>query len=127
MTFSDFIKKYDGHAIEDWHSMPSEDFKKFAGAFKRTLAAELKLAGISVAKFRIGHYDISAFLEKNGDHVYISYNCPRNEIPMDFDRSDPMLGALYREARSDSDYIGGRNHFCSMKDLPKSVIDAFDE
>jgi hypothetical protein len=90
------------------------------------LKRTLKPYGITIAEFSINHYFCSAFLEKNGKYVYLTYSIPRGGMSIDFSESDALNGVLYRTASSLRDYTGGPNRFSSIEDLPTAIIDLFD-
>lgn len=113
MTFSRFFSKYDGNGIDDTGAYQSDEFKAFVRDFKSTVRDafpkdeyELKISG--------GHYDVSGFIRKGDKFVYIAYNVPRGEEPMDFSRRDASHGVLYRKAKSFKDYSGESNRFTDM-------------
>lgn len=116
-----FIKRYNKKSIEDAHGELSSEFKTFAKQLKNAIATDMKIAGGTLEVFNVGHYCISAFVKLHDQYVYISYDCPRYETPIDFSRADPMCGVLYRNARNVTDYTGGQNHFCKMADLIASI------
>lgn len=121
MKLESFVKKYNGHVIEDTGAYASEDFKKFARAFRTTLKTEMQSIDAELESFSVGHYFISAFVRKNEKYIYISYNCPRYDQPIDFSKSGAVDGVLYRKAKDAKDYHGEQNHFCSMPELTNCI------
>lgn len=121
MKRESFFKKYDGKGIEDDGCVTSAEFNAFARDFKAYLDGEIKREGIKIHSFRRGHYDIVAFVERNGKYLYVSYSVPRGSMPVDFTASSPLLGVLVRAAKGPKDYTGGMNHFCSVRNLGETV------
>lgn len=114
-------KKYQGVAIEDDLAYVSKEFKQFASYFKRRLKMNLEDRGMNLVEFHVGHYDFGGFAEKDGKYVYFSYNCPRYGTPINFEKTDCMEGFLYRTAKSEKDYTGGRNHFTNLLQLVPEI------
>ena len=77
--------------------------------------------GMNLVEFHVGHYDFGGFVEKDGKYVYFSYNCPRYRTPINFEKTDCMEGFLYRTAKSEKDYTGGRNHFTNLLQLVPEI------
>lgn len=115
-----FLKRWDGHVVEDWATVVSDDFKLFARQFRSQLKAIADSCNAEVVRFHIGHYDLSAFLQTGDKCCYISYSVPRR-LPIDVSRQDPMWGVLYREAEDSSDYHGGQNHFSSLENMDRAL------
>lgn len=72
------------------------------------------------------HYDCSGFLCKDGKYIYISYSIPRYGEKINFDDSGYINGVLYRTAENDHDFHGGHNNFSSISNLPRKIIEMFD-
>ena len=114
MNAKTFFKKYQGRELEDWGSSISDEFRQFAKDFKSVVATAAKEHGMEIKGFRVGHYDVSGFLHKNGKYVYFSYSEMRY-MPMDLTRKDPLSGILYRTAESEKDFRGGMNCFTNIE------------
>lgn len=110
-------KKYNGIGIQDDGSVTSKEFNSFYREFISTLKKALMKKDIKVVRTSKGHYDLSAFVERNDKYAYISYSVPRGNQPLDLDRTDPMSSVLYRLADNDKDYKGKINHFCDVLSL----------
>lgn len=109
-----FEKKWNGVAVEDRGSEMSREAKSFVTAFKNMLKRELKDMGVEVVNITPGHYDLSGMIKINEKYLYISYDIPRWGVSVDFDRP---RGVLYRPAKDAHDWYGGRNRFCSIRNL----------
>ena len=112
-----FLKEWDQRTIEDWGVEKSEQFKKFARAFKKYLCSVNE--DMELNWYTVGHYDISASVNLYGQDFYISYSVPRGgEIALDFVICSCMKGVLVRTQKEPKDYRGGNNNFCSVRALP---------
>ncbi len=120
------FKKWNGRAVEEGYTCMTKDAKSFVTAFKNMLKRELAGSGIKVVNITPGHYDLSGFLMRNGQYVYVSYSIPRYGERIDFDRSGAMHGVLYRTATGPKDYTGGPNNFCSIFELPQALCRMFN-
>lgn len=110
-----FLSTYQNHQFEDWGTTCSDDFKKFARAFKKYLTEN----GLNVVKHYCGHYDLSGFVEKNGKYVYYAWTWNRF-APVDV-HATGVDGVLVREAESDHDYTGGINTFATLAEAPEAI------
>ena len=116
-----FKKKWNGVAVQDCGSYMSKEAKSFVTAFKNMLKRELKDMGVEVVNITPEHYFLSGMIKINGKYLYISYDIPRYGSPINFDQSGCMQGVLYRPAKHENDWHGGRNRFCSIKNLPACI------
>lgn len=121
MTIEKFISKWNSKSIQDDGSVVSKQFVRFAKDYKTMLSDICQSIGATLASFRRGHYDLSAFIEKDGHFVYISFSVPRGEMPLNLFEANAMHGTLARTARHAKDYTGGMNTFCSIAELPNRV------
>ena len=126
MTINTFKRKWNNKAVEDWHTVMSDSANQFVIDFKKLLEDQLEPNGIQVIEFVPNHYDCYGFVEKDDKYIYISYNIPRGGYSIDFTARDPEFGVLYRTAKSTRDFRGGSNHFSSLLDICKSLIEMFD-
>ena len=115
------IKKWDKRSIQDDGAYKSDEFKEFARDVRKALTKELAKYGINLPKFSVGHYDFSAFAERDGKYVYIGYDVPRGGQPLDLDACDCMYGWLIRTAKSDTDFTGGWNNFSNTENLVNTI------
>lgn len=111
-----FYKKYHNHSVEDACTTMSKEAKSFVTAFRNMLKRELPLSA-EIINFKAGHYDCSGFIKCNDKYVYVSYNIPRYNAIIDFNKRD----VLYRTANHEKDYTGGANHYTSILDLPNAI------
>ena len=105
--------------IEKFKKVPFESscyetpqFKAFFNGFKKSLKADLEGSGIELANISKGHFTISGFLKRGEKFVYFSVRDVRD---YDWHRQ-----VLYRTAKSNKDYTGGQNRYCSFGGLVKS-------
>ena len=120
-----FYETYQGKVLEDAGAYMSKDATMFFRAMRSALKKRFNEFGINLVEFSIGHYDMSAFVEKNGKYIYISYSVARFGMPINLDRNDALEGFLYRTAEGLKDYSGGRNNFCCWKEIADSVNQLF--
>lgn len=92
-----------------------EDFLMFSREFKKYLKEICKNTGFELIKFNRGHYDISAFIKKNDNYLYIS-------VPDVRFNSFWHENVLIRKAKDETDYIGKSNHFVRMDDLEEAIM-----
>ena len=117
-----FLKEYHLKSIRDDGAYMSEEAKSFFRKMKAFV--KRALPDFIIEKWSVNHYDVSFFLVKHDScgPIYVSYNLPRGEFPIDIDRSDPMFGVMYRRAIDTNDYSGkgGTNHFCSLANFAEA-------
>ena len=121
MNLNGLFKKYHNTSIEDCGTYNSKEFNQFCKDAKSTFKNECKSIKANLVKFGKWHYDFSAFVERNGKYVYISYRVPRGEMTFDLTADDPMDGWLIRKAGSPTDYTGGRNNFSNTLQLFNNI------
>lgn len=120
-----FSKKWNNKAVEDCGAYMSKEAKSFVTAFKNMLKRELADMGIEIVNITPSHYDLSGMIKINGKYLYIRYDIPRWDEQINFEQSDCMRGVLYRPAKHDHDWHGGRNRFCSIRSLPQSIREIY--
>jgi hypothetical protein len=103
------------NAVEDWGGTTSKSFKSFAVKFKNDLAKELIKKNCKITAFNTGHYYVSGFF-RNADNLcfYFSISDIRH---FGFDK------LLYRSARDEKDYTGGRNRYVELSDRMIRLMD----
>ena len=118
-----FRKKWTHVAVEDCGMYMSKKAKSFVTAFKNMLKRELKDMGIEIVNITPNHYDLSGMIKIDGKYLYISYSIPRWGKKIDFDDSRNLAcsGVLYRPAKSEQDWYGGHNRFCTISELPQVI------
>ena len=117
-----FKKKWNYVSIEDAGCVVSKQAKCFYTAFKNMLKRELTNKGYNLVNFTLGHYYVSGFLEKNGEFIYVYYDIPRYGEKIKFSEHSYSTGVLYRRAKDAKDFRGEQNHFCSLEELPDSIL-----
>ena len=122
MNVQAYLKTYTGKVLEDWGSVVSEEFKKFSSDFRSVIKAQGKKVGAELKNYRMGHYDMSGFFERNGKFVYFSYS-PARRMPINPWDCGAMNGILIRTAEALKDFRGGMNHFTDIEDFQK-VLDS---
>lgn len=115
-----FVHEYHGYGIADAGSVTSQDFKTFAKRLKTVIIEMCGKIGAELVTYSVGHYYISLFLRMEEWYVYVSYEVPRGEVPINLYESG-VDGFLYRAAKNEKDYKGCRNHFCSLLHLEECV------
>ena len=113
------FKKWHGRSVDEGYTSMSEEAKSFVRQFKNFLKRNFPDATLD--GFTAGHYFTSGFLTQNGVCVYISYDIPRYNTPLDFCESGARFGVLYRLAKNTKDYTGGPNNFSSMFELVENL------
>ena len=121
-----FVHEYHGYGIADAGSVTSQDFKTFAKRLKRVIAEMCEQIGAEIVSYDIGHYHISLFLQRGSAYMYLSYNVPRGNYPLDLHASGTN-GFLYRLVKNEKDYKGCGNHFCSLLHLKKCASGLFEQ
>ena len=115
---TNIYKKYNGKRLADNGSVVSKEYKSFQNAFVRTLKAIAEIEDASVVKVTKGHYIVSAFIERNGKYAYVYYG----GIDRTFIDFTGAKSTIYcRFAKSDNDFTGGINRFCSLENLPYCI------
>lgn len=118
------FKKFDKKEMEDWGSYMSDEAKTFVRAFKNYL--KRNLPGCVLEGFKPNHYDTFGFVVRpDGSIVYVSYalNRQRDCCYADFSDDTYLNGVLYRTASSTKDYRGGQNHFTSINNIAKAILE----
>lgn len=126
MKLQNFITKYNRASVEDDITVMSKEAKRFVSDFRNMLRTEMG-DGYSV-EIKPGHYDLSGYVteESSGHILYVSYSIARHGMPIDFSRSDPLNGVLYRASEKKGGSHDGNNQFCSVKNLPDCLRDLFE-
>lgn len=119
-----FMVKWEDKIVEDWGTTNSFESKEFVKDFIKMLKRHLDKEGCNI-NIKLNHYDLSGFIEKDGKYIYISYSIPRG-FKIDFNASGAMDGVLYRAADNDHDYKGYYNNFSSLADIPRKILEMFD-
>lgn len=93
----------------DQESYNTNEYKSFARSFKSTLKKIGNENGFKIAKFSVGHFYISGFLEmKDGKLIYFSHDNGSERI-------------LVRTAKHLKDFASGHNNYCLFSELGEKV------
>ena len=117
MGMREFAKKWNGVRVQDDGCVMSGEARQFVTQFRNALKKDLPNAEITI---KPGHYDLYGFVSENGHTAYISYNIPRNGLPVNCSDCG-VNGILYRTAKNTRDYTGGPNHFCGFLEFPENL------
>lgn len=118
------IKKWNGKGIQDDLIYTSEEFNSFARQFFNAVKREFP--DDEVVNRSRGHYDLSCYVKRGDQFVYVSFSVPRGEYPLDMSRRDPIGGILIRRAKDEKDYTGASNHFTSFFSFREDVESLFN-
>lgn len=87
----------------------TNEYKSFTRSFKSTLKKIGDENGFKIAKFSVGHFYVSGFLEmKDGKLIYFSHHNGDSRI-------------LVRTAKHLKDFTGGHNNYCLFSELGEKV------
>ena len=120
-----FKKKWNHKSVKDWGSTMSDEANEFVEDFIKMLERQLGKEGVNI-EIEPYHYELSGYVEKDGKYIYIFYGLPRGGYAIDFSTSDCLEGVLYRAADNNHDYKGYANNFSSIQDLPRKIMEMFD-
>lgn len=96
-----------------------EDYKEFERKYINYLKKMCQSYGWELVKPRKGHYELSAFIKKQDQYVYLSISDVR------FFLNEWYNHILVRTAKNDSDYHGGRNNYTTLSYLPVAIHQLF--
>ena len=96
-------------------SSKTPQFNEFAKMFKKALQEQCDLAGANLHSVNVGHFYLSAFVEKNGKFVYISISDVRH-FPNSW-----FTNVLIRTAKGDKDFSGGSNNYSDLQNLSVNI------
>ena len=122
------IKSFKNYDFESW-DVPEKyqgDFAPanyFRGEFIPVARREMKKVAASIGaemvEFSPSHFYFSAFFKKDGKFVYVNVGDVRYE-------SNWYDNVLIRSAKSEKDYTGGSNNFCSIDNLGDKMNNIFE-
>ena len=95
------------------------EFKQFARDLRKELNKQLKSLGIKIAKYRVNHFYVSGFVEKNGKYAYFNIGDVRYN-------PNWYADVLIRTAESTTDFKGGMNNRTSLESFGKNVRKLLD-
>ena len=114
------IKIYNAYIHHEFESSSglTPDFAAFAGSVKKALKKDCAVAGLELAKFSRGHFNVTAFVRNpvTDNFTYISIGDMRGVYG-----GHPLDQVLYRSVRHLNDYCGGQNRYASLTDLVERV------
>lgn len=120
-NITSFIKKWNNRRLEDWGSSVSKEYHSFQVAFINQLRKIAQNNGAEVINPSYGHYDMSCFIKKNDNYVYVNYSnaldrMGRTHVVLKHTTNNSFLPPmLVRTAQNERDYRGGINHFCNFE------------
>lgn len=123
MKSSSFYRKYNGKVIEDCGAYVSPEFRTFAKDLKSVIKDIANSINAQMVSFSVGHYFISAFVQKGEHYAYISYDLSRMKN-LDLQRTDPCEGFLVRAAKGPEDSTGLQNTFTNVYNLDSYIESA---
>jgi len=90
------------------------DFKQFAKDLRKEIKRQLRQTGCQMAKYNVGHFEVSGFVEKDGKFVYFCVGDVRYKPNWHAD-------VLIRTAESTTDFRGGMNNRTSLESFGENV------
>lgn len=120
MTSYKSLTPYKNHQIEDFGGIISPDFKSFARKWKNFLKVVCESNRWELAKFNVGHYYCSWFIKNGEKYIYCSFGDVR------YFSKDWYNSILFRTAKHDRDYTGGRNWSTPLESLESSLKKMFE-
>ena len=117
MTLEKIYSAYINHPFESSSGL-TPDFAAFASGVKKALKKDCATAGLELAKFSRGHFEVAAFVRNpvTDKLAYISIGDMRGGYG-----GYPLDQVLYRSAEHLKDYHGGHNNFTSLTSLVERV------
>ena len=108
------IKKYLNYEFSTGCTT-GEDYKEFERKYINYLKKLCESYGWELIKPHKGHYELSAFIKKKEEYVYLSISDVR------FFPNEWHDHILVRTAKNENDYHGGRNHYSTISYLPVMI------
>ncbi len=97
-----------------------DDYKTFERLYQKYLTEICKKNSWLLADFNKNHYDFSAFVCNEYGYIYISICDVR------YFKNWWYKNIMYRTAKNEKDYTGGRNQYTSLDDLETNLIKCFE-
>lgn len=124
--FENTIKRYNGRILEDDVCYNSRMFLDLAKRIKQEVI-RFK-THTSLIGYRVGHYEVSGYLNRGDKYIYFNYNAPRGGFePLNMRDSSAFGGILYREAKDPRDTRGGINHFTNFFNFEEAIDEMFED
>lgn len=105
------MKTYLNKTIEDWGGETSPDYKTFERKYRNCLKKIASGIGAELVKFNGNHYNFSCFFKKGDKFAYMSISDVRHW------KNEWYNNILVRTAKSERDFTGGYNQYCSYDKL----------
>lgn len=118
MRIKKFLNTWYDKEIEDCGEITSQDYKKFQKSYKSVLKDIGKDIDFELYSFHPNHYEFSAVMKSNltNQFYYISISDVR------YWRSEWANNILYRTMEHDKDWSGGSNHYSTLEELGKNLL-----
>ena len=124
--FEETIKRYNGKVLEDDVYYNSKMFLDLAKRIKREVI-RFK-THTSLIGYRVGHYEVSGYLNRGDKYIYFSYSAPQGEFePINMRDDSVFNGILYRKVKDPRDSRGGINHFTNFFNFEEDINSLFEE
>ena len=107
-------KEYDGILMES-SAYETEEFKSFARKAKNRLKKEVQSAGLELADWTKGHFEVSGFIFNPNTSKYAYFSI--GDMRWNCMGKKPLDTCLVRTAKDIRDYHGGSNNFCHCYDI----------
>lgn len=106
------VKQWKDKPIEDYGSVVSPDFKKFAREVKKEVKAMAAEDGLELYNFSVGHYYISGVLKDKGTNKFAYFNT--SDVRYNNSWYDHIL---VRNMKHEKDWTGEQNNYTSFDKL----------
>lgn len=117
MSNNDFYYKWQNNEFESSSETTSE-FKLFVKELKHDLTKQMKAVSpnLSLNKFHVGHFDVSAFVEniQTGKFCYFRVGDVRSP--------NFMENILIRSCKDNRDFSGDTNGYCEYPDIVERMV-----
>lgn len=130
-NLTSFIRKWHNKVLEDCGCSVSKEFHSFQVAFINQIRKIAANNGAEVVKASYGHYDMSCFIKKGENYLYISYSnsldrLGRTHVILKGYNIGLLPPVLVRTAKDANDYHGGTNHFCQFNECEELIVQLFN-
>ena len=130
-NLNSFISKWHNRVLEDWGCSVSKEFHSFQVAFINQIRKIAVNNGAEVVKTSYGHYDMSCFIKKGENYLYLNYSngldrLGRTHVILKGYNIGLLPPVLVRTAKDTNDYHGGTNHFCQFNECEELIVKLFN-
>lgn len=115
-----FPQEYNGKIIDGFYGETPPEAKSFGRKFKNWVKKIADQNGWELVEYDLNYSSIIGFFKQDNKFIFFSYEMPC-ATPIDIEEGGPM-GVLFRTAKHERDFNGGRNHFASLKEFPNRVF-----